>query len=225
LLLLLRLLAYFMALKLFGVAQSTCTRRVLVTANELNLSDVELVRIDYVAGEHKQTAHLARQPFGQIPAFQDGDLNIFESRAIARYLAHKFDKEHRLVPTDSKRFAHYEQWLAVEVEEYQPPIGVLVKELVWNPKFFQKPSNDAVVKEHSEKLAKVLDVLDAHFKKTGHKFLLGDSVSLADLTYLPYTELLAQTPQNELLAARPHYYAWITRLRALPSWQKTISLA
>ncbi|CBI36819.3 unnamed protein product, partial [Vitis vinifera] len=42
------------------------------------------------AGQHKSEAFLALNPFGQIPAFEDGDLKLFESRAITQYIAHEY---------------------------------------------------------------------------------------------------------------------------------------
>uniref|UniRef100_A0A453DKE4 GST N-terminal domain-containing protein n=1 Tax=Aegilops tauschii subsp. strangulata TaxID=200361 RepID=A0A453DKE4_AEGTS len=40
-------------------------------------ADYEVVDIDFMALEHKSPEHLTRNPFGQIPAFQDGDLILF----------------------------------------------------------------------------------------------------------------------------------------------------
>eukprot|EP00243_Klebsormidium_subtile_P005433 TRINITY_DN2169_c0_g3_i4.p1 TRINITY_DN2169_c0_g3~~TRINITY_DN2169_c0_g3_i4.p1 ORF type:complete len:140 (+),score=9.87 TRINITY_DN2169_c0_g3_i4:85-504(+) len=68
---------------------STCTRRLMATLEEKNVS-YEVVTVDLQKGEHKQPAHLARQPFGQIPAFEDGDVKMFETRAIVRYIANKW---------------------------------------------------------------------------------------------------------------------------------------
>ena len=47
--------------------------------------------------EGRETNHLARQPFGQIPFLNDGELKIFESGAGLLYLARKSD---RLMPPD-----------------------------------------------------------------------------------------------------------------------------
>jgi glutathione S-transferase len=58
--------------KLYGAVYSTCTRRVLMTAFELGI-EIEVVMTDLLKGDHKSPAHLARQPFGQIPAFEDAD--------------------------------------------------------------------------------------------------------------------------------------------------------
>ncbi len=76
-------------IKVYGINMSTCTRRVLVTLIEMGLPH-ELVLVDLMKGEHKQPPHLARQPFGQVPVLEDVDgFQIFESRAIIRYLAKK----------------------------------------------------------------------------------------------------------------------------------------
>jgi glutathione S-transferase len=45
----------------------------------------ELKVVDLSKGAHKQPDFLAKQPFGQIPVLVDGDVEIFESRAIARW--------------------------------------------------------------------------------------------------------------------------------------------
>ena len=55
-----------MAFKLHGYNISTCTRRVAQIARERNIP-YELVSVDLPTGEHKQQAHVAHQPFGQVP--------------------------------------------------------------------------------------------------------------------------------------------------------------
>ncbi|VAH13981.1 unnamed protein product [Triticum turgidum subsp. durum] len=59
--------------KVFGPAMSTNVARVLVCLEEVG-AEYEVVDIDFKAMEHKSPEHLVRNPFGQIPAFQDGDL-------------------------------------------------------------------------------------------------------------------------------------------------------
>jgi glutathione S-transferase len=54
----------------------------------------EIILVDLGKGEQKQPAHLAIQPFGQVPVLEDTDgTKIFESRAIIRYLVKKYPTE------------------------------------------------------------------------------------------------------------------------------------
>jgi glutathione S-transferase len=58
--------------------------------------------------EDRETNHLARQPFGQVPFFTDGGLEIFESGAGLLHLARKSE---RLMPRDPAGEAETLQWV------------------------------------------------------------------------------------------------------------------
>lgn len=130
----------------------------------------------------------------------------------------------KLGPKDLKHRASYEQWFDVESQEYNKPIATIVYELVFKPMFAKQPTDEAIVKAEAEKASKVLDVIEHHLKKTGHNFISGNHLTLADLTYVPYANLLLKTPQASLINSRPHVKAWFDRLLALPSWQKIQAL-
>jgi glutathione S-transferase len=57
--------------------------------------------------EDRETNHLARQPFGQVPFLDDGGLKMFESGAALLHLARKSD---RLMPPDPAGEAETVQW-------------------------------------------------------------------------------------------------------------------
>jgi glutathione S-transferase len=46
----------------------------------------EVTVVDFSKGDHKQEPHLRRQPFGRVPSLDDDGFEMFESRAMARYL-------------------------------------------------------------------------------------------------------------------------------------------
>ncbi len=59
---------------------------------------------------------LPLQPFGVIPALEDGDDTVFESRAICRYLCAAYaDKGIDLLGKDVKQRAITENWIEVSV--------------------------------------------------------------------------------------------------------------
>src|SRR3954470_18873132 len=102
-------------LKLFGNPVSTCTRKVLATLNETK-TPFDFTVIDFAKGEHKQPPHLARQPFGQVPALDDDGFKMYEARAMARYLDAKAGGT--LTPKDLQGRARMEQWISIETENF-----------------------------------------------------------------------------------------------------------
>lgn len=69
--------------------------------------------------ELKQPAHRARQPFGQIPSYQEGDLTLFESGSIIIYIA---DRHEGLLPKEAKARARAITWIFSALSTMEPPI-------------------------------------------------------------------------------------------------------
>ncbi|HYD65400.1 glutathione S-transferase N-terminal domain-containing protein [Azospirillum sp.] len=51
----------------------------------------EPVDVDLRAGAHKRPEFLAKNPFGQVPVIEDGDVTLADSNAILVYLALRYD--------------------------------------------------------------------------------------------------------------------------------------
>ncbi|HET9336391.1 MAG TPA: glutathione S-transferase family protein [Sphingomicrobium sp.] len=69
--------------------------------------------------EMKQPAHLALQPFGQIPTYEEGGLVLFESAAIILHIA----ETHRgLLPDDSNARARAIAWMFAAKSTVEPVI-------------------------------------------------------------------------------------------------------
>lgn len=100
-----------MVLKIHGVKSSTCTRRVLTALYEKGVP-YEFVPVNFANGEHKSPKHMALQPFGKVPAMDDDGFILFESRAIAKYIAKKYAGQGAtLLPAedDLKAYGLFEQ--------------------------------------------------------------------------------------------------------------------
>lgn len=65
-------------------------------------------RVESAPFRNRGAAHLAQQPFGQVPWLTDGDLSIFESGAI---LLHLGNRSARLLPDDARRRSEATEWL------------------------------------------------------------------------------------------------------------------
>ncbi|TVU20841.1 hypothetical protein EJB05_30441, partial [Eragrostis curvula] len=121
------------------------------------------------------------EPFGQIPAFQDGDVVLFEqrltlhfdsaiseSRAIARYVLRKYNSADAdlLREGNLKEAAMVDVWTEVEAHQYYPAISPVVYECLINPIMRGVPTNQNAVDDALEKLRKVLDVYEARLSKS-----------------------------------------------------------
>eukprot|EP01018_Ginkgo_biloba_P017885 Gb_28401 [translate_table: standard] len=86
-----------MGIKLYGPTYASCSRRVMACLFEKGV-DFEVVHVDILTEAHKKPDYLSLQPFGKVPALQDGNLtklgtvlDIYEQRlSKTKYLASDF---------------------------------------------------------------------------------------------------------------------------------------
>ncbi len=202
-------------IKLFGSPVSTCTRKVLTTLAETN-TQYEFNLVDLAKGEHKQEAHLARQPFGQIPTIDDDGFRLFESRAICRYINAKSDG--KLVPTDLKQRALMDQWASVEQSNFSPSAMKFIYHYT-----FKRPQEDAVLEQANKMPDTVYAAISRPLAKS--PFLTGEHFSIADIGYMPYIEYMLASPAKTIMEKYPNVVAWWERVSKRASWQKVTAKA
>ncbi|CAH1417586.1 unnamed protein product [Lactuca virosa] len=209
-----------MAIKLYGSLISTATQRVKAALAEKDI-EYEFIIIDMAKNEHKKPEFLTRNPFGQVPAFEDGDLKLFESRAITQYIAHAYaDKGNDLIFEDPKKMAKLAVWMEVESQKYEPIASKLVWELLLKP-MFGMTTDEAIVEEYEKKMEGLLDVYESRLSES--KYLGGDCFALADLHHLPTIKYLMGTRVKKLFDARPNVSAWAAEIQSRPGWIKAIT--
>lgn len=203
------------AVKVYGWAVSPFVARALLCLEEAGV-DYELVPMSRAAGDHRQPEHLARNPFGQVPVLEDGDLTLFESRAIARHVLRKYKPE-LLREGNVEEAAMVDVWLEVEAHQYHPAAGAIMVQCIIAP-LLGGARDQAVVDENAEKLRKVLEVYEARLAQC--KYLAGDFVSLADLSHFPVMRYFMATEYASLVEACPRVRAWWEELAARPAARK-----
>ncbi|KAF5732511.1 hypothetical protein HS088_TW17G00038 [Tripterygium wilfordii] len=209
-----------MVVKVYGPNYAS-PKRVIVCLIEKGI-EFETVPVDLFKGENKSPEYLELQPFGELPVIQDGDYILFESRAIIRYYAEKYKSQGTdLLGKTIEEKGLVDQWLEVEAHKYQPPLYDMVVQILFFPKM-GIPKDENKMKENEEKLSKVLDVYEERLSKS--KYLAGDFFSLADLSYLPFTQyLVGPMEKGYMIRNRKHVSAWWDDISSRPSWQKVLS--
>lgn len=84
--------------------------RVRWLAHELGM-EIEEHKLDYAGGEHRSEAHLARHPFGLVPAVEIKGETQWESVAICQSLAEQNPEAGFTVPLASPQRRAYLSWL------------------------------------------------------------------------------------------------------------------
>ncbi|CAI5523155.1 unnamed protein product [Closterium sp. Naga37s-1] len=176
-----------------------------------------------LTGGTKTPEFLKIQPFARIPVLEDDGHVIYESRTLMRYIADKHkDRGANLLGETLMDQALVNQWIDVEGHTFSPPVMVLVYERVFKPHLHKRPCDEERWKEAREKLSNVLDIYEKHLE--GRDYLVGNSFTLADLTHLPFTELLPAAGGFDLIESRPNVSRWWARISGRDAWKRTQQL-
>ncbi|KAL9445784.1 hypothetical protein AB3S75_013633 [Citrus x aurantiifolia] len=209
--------------KVYGPPLSTAVCRVLACLLEKDV-EFQLISLNMAKGDHKKPDFLKIQPFGQVPAFQDEKISLFESRAICRYVCENYPEKGNkgLFGTNPLAKASIDQWLEAEGQSFNPPSSALLFQLALAPRMNIK-QDEVVIKQNEEKLAKVLDVYEKRLGES--RFLAGDEFSLADLSHLPNAHYLVNaTDRGEILTSRDNVGRWWGEISNRDSWKKVVDM-
>ncbi len=121
-------------------------------------------------------------------------------------------------PQDAKTYGQMEQWLNVESENFNREAVPLVWETLWKPKMKHLGEVDQkLVEDKRKKLESVVAILDTHL--ANNQYFAGNQLTLADISYLPYTENLIRAGHADLLLSKTNFAAWWKRCSERPSWK------
>ena len=166
-------------MRLWGRKSSINVQKVLWCLAELGLKEnIDFERID--AGLHFGVNHtpefLKLNPNGLVPALQDGELVLWESNTLLRYLIQQYDKNKRFPPDNVSKYGS-EKWLDWQLTTLWPPLRSAFLGLTRTPE--AERDYDAIYKEY-QATNQSLQLLDAILEKqtycSGKQFHIGDIV-------------------------------------------------
>jgi glutathione S-transferase len=186
---------------------------VRAVAYEVGLT-LEYVWVDLLRGESRTPAFLARNPNGRVPVLEDGDLVLWESVAIMRYLA----AGTALLPTARRAAADVDRWLAWQLAHLAPAMSKVGFERIIKPLRKLGPPDPAVVEAGIAELRALTAVVDGAL--AGRDYLAGP-LSIADFALAGHYSLAPACGVS--LAGFPAVESWLARMLARDSMRRALA--
>ncbi|WP_198350820.1 glutathione S-transferase family protein [Flavisphingomonas formosensis] len=168
---------------------------------------VDLIDLPYAKSE----AHRRFQPFGQIPTYSDGAVEIFESGAIVLHIARQAPG---LLPDDAAGQARAIQWVIAALNSIEPfvmdlaVVDVFEADAAWSPA--RRPTVEQKLRSRLADLSAAL----------GERPYLDDAFSAGDLMM---ASVLRGVPHSAILADYPNLAAYRARCEARPAFRKALA--
>ncbi len=200
---------------IYGRPNSSNVRKVLWLCAEIGQTDYQ--RLDYGRGfESCDTPEYEKlNPNKLVPTFVEGDLVIWESNAILRYLAAKYGDE-TLYPADLAQRAMVDQWMEWQTTTSNNGIrdlffGLIVKD--------PSASGEEFLARAQAQATQAMTLLDAHLADTG-AFVNGDNLTIADCALGIFVNRWFSLPIER--AELPALAAYYDRLKSRTAFEETV---
>jgi glutathione S-transferase len=155
--------------------------------------------------------YFLEQPFGQVPAFRDDQVQLFESGAILIHLA---IEEERLLPRDRNERMRAVAWLIAALNSVEPMIFELA-----NIDIFHR-GQDWTVQRRPQVVEKIEARLKLLADALGDKEWLEGRFTIGDLMMVSVLRNLRHT---DLVAGQPRLAAYVERGEARPAFQRALA--
>ncbi|MES1941279.1 glutathione S-transferase [Salinisphaera sp. T5B8] len=194
--------------------------KISILLEELGL-DYRLIPVDINAGDQFEPAFLEISPNNRMPAIVDHDpapgygdtpLSIFESGAIARYLA---AKSGQLMPDDARLRTEIDEWLFWQVGNLGPMGGQMSHFVNYAP-----GEHPYSYKRYTGEYHRCLGVLERRLAE--RDYLVGEIYTIADIINWPW--VLIAKAMGQPLDEFPRVAAWRARIKQRPAVQRGVDL-
>ena len=204
-------------LKIWGRASSSNVQKVLWCCTELDLP-FERLDVGGPFGGNRDPEYLKLNPNGLVPTVQDGDLIMWESNTICRYLASTHAGGERIYPRDPAARTHVERWMDWQLAVIGAPMGQLLFGLVRStPETRDAGAIEAARRRALSGWSIIDDELD------GRSYLGGDELTLAEIVLGTqiYRWFAFPIERPEL----PNLRRWYERMHQRPGFKTHIETA
>ena len=199
--------------EIIGSVRSTYTRAVCMVCEEKG--------IEYVLTERPLHAPelLAIHPFGMMPVLRHGDVELFESKAIATYLDRSFPGR-SVFPSDPYLCALTEQWVSLVNTVMDRTLIRTYLFAYIAPKTANGGPDREAIEAVMPAVREQLGILDKAVARTG--YLVDDQFTFADVNLLQILHRVGQLPEGaKALAVATHLAGYYERHAARPSFVRT----
>jgi glutathione S-transferase len=204
---------------LYGPTYSSHVRVIRLCLAEKNVA-YEMRDVDLLRGASRKPEHRKLHPFGKVPVLQHDGHTIYETSAIARYVDAAFPGP-ALQPKDAVEAARMNQIVAV-LETYLHPlmIGQVVMQYV-RKRYLDRAINRGAIQKAMPQIRDGLTALEALIGSG--EFVVGKSVTLADLVLGAFLAPFVQTPEGKrTLPKFAKLSAWWDGFSHRPSMTATV---
>jgi glutathione S-transferase len=200
-------------MKIYDFALSPNCRKVRAVVYELGLKP-EFVPINLFKGEQHRPEVVALNPNERAPILVDGEFVLWESNAIAGYLA----SGSPLLPTTARERADVERWGDWQLAHFGPAVGKVAFQRLVKPMTGQGQPDPKIVEEGTADYAKFTRVLEASL---GDKEYVAGRLSVADFILASIFSI--GTTVGLETAPFPKVHAWLGRVMARESMKRALA--
>jgi len=201
-------------LKIWGRRNSSNVQKTMWAVGELAIPYTR-VDVGMEFGGNDQPDYLALNPNGLVPTIADGDLILWESNSIIRYLAGRYGAG-SLEPSDPKARARAHQWMDWQISVFQPVFTKTFWGLIRTP---PDQRDEAAIADSKTKSIAAAKILDAELSR--HSYLAGDAFSMGDI---PIGVFIYRF--RKLVPERPHMpnlERWYAAVESRPAFHDHVS--
>ena len=203
-------------LTLWGRANSVNVQKVLWCMAELDLA-FERIDAGMQFGRNTEADYLAMNPNGRIPTLVDGDLVLWESNAIMRYLSLAYGGTTPLYPSLPRQRAAVERWLDWTLSTVQP----IERPLFWGLVRTPPAQRDMIaLQKAADDAAAMWRILDAHLGT--RSYVEAETFTLADIALGAYARRWFGV-EGVVKPELPHLDSWYQRLSQRPAFIRHVA--